>query len=184
MRSVAIFLAEGFEEVEALTVVDLLRREDIGVCMVSVSEQLSVTGSHGITVVADKLYDELDFSLIEMMVLPGGMPGTLNLEKHEDLMEKIRAFYTGGKFISAICAAPTILGHLGLLKGHYACCYPSMESELEGARVRYSSVEVSGPIITSRGLGTAIDMALAIVERFKGQDAANLLADKIVYQRN
>ena len=184
MRSVAIFLADGFEEVEALTVVDLLRRSEISVCMVSITGKPAVTGSHGITVMADKLFEELDFSLIDMIVLPGGMPGTQNLEKHEELMEKVRAFYKGGKFVSAICAAPTVLGHLGLLKKHYACCYPSMEAELTGAKVRYSPVEVSGTVITSRGLGTAIDFALAIVERFKGAEAANKLAEKIVYQRN
>lgn len=184
MRTAAIFLAEGFEEVEALTVVDLCRRAGIVISMVSVTGDKYVTGSHGICVKADKLFEQLDFSFVEMLILPGGMPGTKNLEKHEGLMEKVKAFYKGNKFVSAICAAPTIFGHLGFLEGRKACCYPSMEGELYGADVQFAPVVVDGTVTTSRGLGTAIELGLAIVELFKGKEAADKLAKQIVYERN
>lgn len=178
---VAVFLAAGFEEIEALTVVDLCRRAGIPTDMVSVTEDRRVISSHGVEVTADKRLAEVDFSEVEMIVLPGGMPGTLNLEACEPLMEQVKAFDKKGNFISAICAAPTIFGHLGLLQGREACCYPGMEDGLLGAKVTMEETAVSGHILTSRGMGTAIPFGLKIVERFKGETAAAELAEKIVY---
>ena len=180
--AIAVFFANGYEEIEALTVVDLTKRAGIETWMVSVTDEKTVTGSHGITVSMDKTLKEVDFGEVDMIVLPGGMPGTLNLEACEALMEQVKEFDKNGKNISAICAAPTIFGHLGLLKGKKACCYPGMEEDLVGAEVSYDSVAVADHIITSRGMGTAIDFGLQIIARFKGQVAADEMAEKIVYK--
>ncbi len=182
MSYVCVFLAEGFEEIEALTVVDLLRRVGILTDMVSTTLELSVTGSHGICIKADKIIEDVDFAGVTMLVLPGGMPGTQNLEESAKLMEQLDLFYEQGKDISAICAAPSILGHRGYLAGRIACCYPAYESHLSGAVVTHNEVEVSGNIITSRGMGCAIAFSLAIVEQLLGKETADALAEKIVYQ--
>ena len=181
--AIAVFFAEGYEEIEALTVVDLTRRAGIETWMVSITEEKNVTGSHGITVSMDKILKEVDFKEVDMIVLPGGMPGTLNLEACETLMEQVKEFDKNGKYISAICAAPTVFGHLGLLNGKKACCYPSMEDGLVGAEVTYEPIAEADHILTSRGLGTAIDFGLQIIGRFQGKDAADEMAKKIVYSR-
>lgn len=182
MSKLAVFLGEGFEEIEGLTVVDICRRCGLEMDMVSVTGKAAVTGSHGITVRADKLFEEVDFAAYDMLVLPGGMPGTRNLEAHGGLMEQVDAFYGQGKYVGAICAAPSILGHRGILKGRRACCYPSFEAQLEGAQVTDNPVEISGNVVTSRGMGTAIEFALAIAGIFCGQDRADELAEGIVYR--
>ncbi len=182
MSTVAVFLADGFEEIEALTVVDLCRRAGIDTPMVSITEDSAVTGSHGIQVMADEVIAGIDFENVDMIVLPGGMPGTLNLEKCAPLMEQVKAFYDNGKYIGAICAAPTVFGRLGLLKDREACCYPSMENELICKKVSQKSVVISDHVITSRGMGTAMDFGLAIVEHFKGNEVADKLAKAVVYE--
>ncbi|MCM1193237.1 MAG: DJ-1/PfpI family protein [Butyrivibrio sp.] len=182
MSRLAVFLARGFEEIEALTVVDICRRGGVETDMVSVTGESRVTGSHGISVETDKKFEEVDFGGYDMLVLPGGMPGTKNLEAHEGLMARVDEFYAGGKYIGAICAAPSIFGHRGILKGRRACCYPSFESHLEGAEVTSGPVEVSDNVITSRGMGTAIDFGLAILGIFCGAEKAEELARGIVYR--
>ena len=181
--AIAVFFANGYEEIEALTVVDLTRRAGIETWMVSITDEKKVTGSHGIEVSMDKTFTEVDFSQVEMIVLPGGMPGTLNLEACSPLMEKVKEFDKNGKYISAICAAPTVFGHLGLLNGKKACCYPSMEDGLVGAEVIYDSTAVADHILTSRGMGTAIDFGLQIIACFQGEEAAKEMAEKIVYHK-
>ncbi|MDD2971180.1 MAG: DJ-1/PfpI family protein [Lachnospiraceae bacterium] len=184
MSKVAIFMATGFEEIEALTVVDLLRRAGISISMVSITGEIQVTSSHKVQVTCDALLEEVDFQGLDMIVLPGGMPGTKHLEACEPLMRQVEAFYQAGKYISAICAAPSILGHRGMLKGRTACSFPEFESHLEGADVTGSEVEVSDFIITARGMGCAIPFGLAIVERFLGKETAEALGKKIVYQQS
>lgn len=184
MNSVCVFFATGFEEIEALSVVDLLRRVGIKTDMISVTGERFVTSSHNITVEMDKLFEEVDFDTVDMIVLPGGMPGTKNLEAYTPLMDKIKEFYEQKKRISAICAAPSILGHMGMLNGRNACSFPEFESELEGASVSSNEVEVSEHIITSRGMGCAVAFALAIVESFLGKEEADKLKNKIVYRQN
>ena len=181
MKKIAVFFGTGFEEIEALTVVDICRRCGLDVDMVSVMEEPAVTGSHGIRVETDKMFAEADFASYDMLVLPGGMPGTKHLEAHGGLMEQIDAFYAAGKYIAAICAAPSIFGHRGILKGRKACSYPSFESHLEGAQVTAGPVEISDHVITSRGMGTAIDFALAIAGIFCGPEKAEEMAQSIVY---
>ena len=182
MSKLAVFFAEGYEEIEALAVVDVCRRCGITVDMVSMYGEKYVKGSHSINVEMDKAFDEADFSEYDMLVLPGGKQGTENLEAHQGLMERIDAFYRDGKFIAAICAAPSIFGHRGILKGRNACSYPSFESHLEGAQVTAGPVEISDNVITSRGMGTALDFGLAIAEVLCGEEKAREMAKTIVYR--
>ncbi|MDR2043633.1 MAG: DJ-1/PfpI family protein [Clostridium sp.] len=187
MSKLAVFLAEGFEEIEALTVVDVCRRAELEVSVVSVRgggeprERKLVEGAHGIVVRADTVFEEVDFTRLDMIVLPGGGLGTKNLEAHGGLMERLEEFYRAGKYVAAICAAPSILGHRGMLKGRKACSYPALESHLEGAQVSREAVAVSGTVVTSRGMGTAIPFSLAITEIFCGREKARSLAEGIVY---
>lgn len=174
------FLANGFEEVEAITVIDILRRADKKVITVGIGDNI-ITGSHGITVVADT-YDMLvgfDDEL-EMVFLPGGMPGTINLEKSAVVQKALEYCNDNNKIIAAICAAPSILGHKGLLAGKKACCYPGYEQELEGAEVLYDAVVKDGNIITSRGAGTAMKFSLELVELFTNADRSKLMGDSLV----
>lgn len=180
---VYIFLADGFEEIEGLTVVDLLRRAAVDITMVSVTGNRIVTGAHRILVTADILFDEADFKDADMLVLPGGMPGTVNLMRHEGLGKLIVSAAEQGKLLAAICAAPRVLGALGLLKGKRAACYPGTEETSFKADYRYENVIEDGNIITSRGLGTAIDFALALTTRLKGKDEAARLAKAIIYNQ-
>ena len=130
MKKVSVLLADGFEEVEALTVVDLLRRATIYVDTVSVTEEYTVHGSHGINVQTEDLFEEVNFVESDMIVLPGGMPGTKNLDAHAGVRRVVKGFYDEGKKIGAICAAPTVLGNMGLLKGKRVSCYPSISHSI------------------------------------------------------
>lgn len=183
MGKAAIFLAEGFEEIEALAVVDICRRCGIAIDMVSITEEIQAVGSHGVKVTADKVFSQAEFGGYDMLILPGGMPGTKNLEAHGQLMEQIDAFYADGKYIAAICAAPSIFGHRGILKGRKACSYPGFESHLEGAAVTRGPVEISDHVITSRGMGTAIDFGLAIAGVLGTPEKAEEIAETIVYRQ-
>lgn len=182
MSKVCVFFATGFEEIEALTVVDILRRAKIDVDMVSITGEKKVTGSHKITVEMDKLLEEVNFEQTDMIVLPGGMPGTTNLEACEPLMKQVENFYQKEKYIAAICAAPSIFGHRGMLKGKQACSNPSFESHLDGADVKKEPAVVAGNIITSRGMGTAISFGLAILGELEGKDSVSEMKKKLVFE--
>lgn len=179
---VYIFLADGHEEIEALTVVDLLRRVGIEIETVSISGKKEVTSSHNITIIADRLFEEINCDEADMLVLPGGMPGTKNLEAFEPLMKAVDDFAAAKRNISAICAAPTILGKRGILEGKNACCFPDMEGDLKGANVLYDKAVVDGNIITARGMGATIDFGLAIIEKLKDKETADMIAKKVVYR--
>ncbi len=181
MKKVAVLLADGFEEIEALTAVDLLRRAQIYVDTVSITEEYIVHGAHGINIQTEDLFEEVNFAEFDMIVLPGGMPGTENLEEHEGVKRVIMDFYETGKYIGAICAAPSILGGLGLLKGKRAACYPAVEDKLQGAVIQKVPVQQDGTIITSRGVGTAIDFALKLVEVMTDKIKSEEIADMIVF---
>ena len=181
MSKVNVFFATGYEEVEALTVVDILRRAGIDTDMVSVTDDIVVTGSHNISVKMDKMFADVQNDA-DMIVLPGGIPGTPNLKAHTGLRQMIEDFYGSGKYIAAICAAPTVFGSMGLLKDRHATCYPGMEDELCCAEAHEDAVVIDDNIITSRGLGTAIDFALALVSVLKSDETAEELAEKIVHR--
>lgn len=182
MKKIGVFLAEGFEEIEGLTVVDILRRAGLPVTTISITGQKELHGSHQIGVLADALYGEIDFSEYGGVVLPGGMPGTTNLGNHPGVMETVQSFAAEGKLVAAICAAPSVLGQAGLLKGKKAACYPGFEDKLDGAEVVFESVAEEGNIITSRGMGTAIPFALRLAAYFTTEQKAKELAEGIIYQ--
>lgn len=173
-----VFLDDGFEEVEALTPVDYLRRCELKVQTVGIRGKM-VQGSHGITVLADATMYDVDLDQCEMIVLPGGLPGTLNLEKSHHLAKVIDYCVEHEIPIGAICAAPSILGHKGLLKGRKATCASGWEQELEGAEYTGSPVEADGIYITSRGAGAANQFAFALAERMAGKERADKLAASV-----
>ena len=177
-----VHLADGFEEIEAITVTDVLRRAGAEVCTVSVSDKLEVKGTHEIEVKADIPFDKADYESCEMIVLPGGMPGTLNLRKHEGVNRILHQFDEEGKLVAAICAAPSVLGQAGLLKGRKATCYPGFEEKLTGAVTSTEPVVRDGNIITSRGMGTAIPFALSLTAYFQGQKKADEIGASIIWQ--
>jgi 4-methyl-5(b-hydroxyethyl)-thiazole monophosphate biosynthesis len=179
-KKIAVHLADGFEEIEAISIIDVLRRAGLSVVTVSVTGKLEVNGAHQIKVLADKLFESVDYSDVYMIVLPGGMPGASNLNAHEGLRQKIKAFFDGGKQLAAICAAPLVFGNLGILAGKQAVCYPGFESHLKGAYIIQVQVVESGNIITGRGPGAAIQFALKIVEKLVSAEKAELLAGQML----
>lgn len=181
MAQALIFLAPGYEEVEMLTVVDLLRRCNITIDMVSVTDSLQVTSSHDVTIKADVLIKDADFDSAQMIILPGGIPGTPNLLACKPLTDKIKEFAAQKKWLSAVCAAPTIYDELGLFQGKKATCYPTFADKLTNAAYVKQPVVVDDIFITSRGAGTTIEFAAAIVERFAGKEAADDVLKKIIY---
>lgn len=182
MKKVSVILADGFEEIEALTVVDLLRRAQIFVGTVSASEDYIVHGSHGINVQTEDLFEEVNFVESDMIVLPGGLQGTANLNGHSGVRRVVRDFFEEGKYVAAICAAPTVLANLGILKGKRITCYPSVEKEIQGAVLTRMPVTVDGNIITGRGAGTAIDFSLKLIEVLAGGKKAKEVAGAILYE--
>ncbi len=177
MKKVHIYLAEGFEEIEAVTVVDVLRRAGVDVKTISVSGKKEVKGAHNIVIVADEAFETADNQAADAVVLPGGMPGTKNLDGHIGLKNLLIGFAGENKLVAAICAAPSVLGKLGLLNGRKATCYPGFEQYLGGTVLKDEAVVQDGSLITSRGPGTAFAFALALVEVLVDQEEANRLRE-------
>ena len=180
MIKIAVQLAEGFEEIEAVSIIDVLRRADMEVTVVSITGNLMVNGAHNIKITADQLFEDINYKMVDMIVLPGGMPGSANLNNHSGLREKILEFSKNRKPLGAICAAPLVFGNMGILKNKTATCYPGFEEQLQGANVSGKNVELSGEIVTGKGAGVAIEFALKIVEIFKGKVLADELAKKMI----
>lgn len=178
-----VFLANGFEEIEAIAPIDVFRRAELKVTTVSVTGDQLVEGAHGIAIAADCLFEDLRFEGDFLLFLPGGMPGTLNLEAHEGLKSLLRQQAERGQKIAAICAAPSILGKMGMLKGKEAICYPGFESYLDGATVSAESVVKAGAVFTAKGPGVAIDFALRLVEDLRGKEVATQVAAGMIYNR-
>ncbi len=178
---VIVFLAEGFEEVEALTVVDYLRRMDIQVDMVSISGEIQVKGAHKIQVKADKIFSQLeDLESYDGLVIPGGLPGATNLRDHEDLIETVKSLNHKGKLIAAICAGPIVLDKAGVLSGRNVTCYPGIEDQLEGINYKVEPVVTDGNIITARGPYYAVHFAIEIVKYLLGEESAEELKGNIL----
>lgn len=182
MKKVYVFLAEGFEEMEAVTPVDLLHRANVEAKLVSITGNKAVTGAHGVTYQADLLFEEIDDDA-DMLILPGGMPGTLNLQAHTGLAELLIKQYDARKWIAAICAAPMVLGALGITMGRNATIYPGMEEHLVGAFPSTDEVVVDGNVITSRAPGTAIPFALKLIEVLVSESYAEHVKKEIVFQQ-
>ena len=177
-----LLLADGFEEIEALCPVDMLRRAGHAVKTVGVTGK-TVTGAHGIPVVADITPEEMDKPL-EMLILPGGMPGTKHLDEWSGMDALLARAEREGSRIAAICAAPSILGHLGLLRGRRATAFPSFRDQLTDAILTEGDVVRDGPFLTAPGLGAAIPFALALVETLEGPAAARDTAGRIGWRQN
>ncbi len=171
-----VFLADGFEEIEALAPVDVMRRAGLAVTTVSVTGNLTVQGAHGIPVVADAAFDALDYADAALLFLPGGLPGATNLEAHEGLGKLLMAKAAQSDVvISAICAAPLVLGGLGLLQGKQATCYPGFEDTMKGATYTAAKVTVDGNVFTACGPGAAWELGFTFVEHFCGIEKAGEL---------
>ena len=182
MKNIFVFLAEGFEEIEALTPVDVLRRAGLPVQTVSVMDEQIVAGAHGVPVLADKMFAEINPEDAEMILLPGGLPGATNLDAHEGLGQMIQDFAKEEKPLAAICAAPLVFGNRGLLQGKKATCYPGFETYLQGAEYTAALVEKDGNFITGKGPGAAMEFAFAIVEKYCGIDKVNELKQGMMIQ--
>ncbi|HPW89837.1 MAG TPA: DJ-1/PfpI family protein [Paludibacteraceae bacterium] len=170
-----LFLASGFEEIEALTVIDVLRRAEIEVKMVSITDDLTVIGAHNIPVVADCLLKDVDFATAEYLILPGGMPGSTNLANCEQLTMHLKHHHEAQKPLAAICAAPLVFGRLGILKGVEAICYPGFEHELQGAHLSKQNVVQSQRVVTAKGPAYALEFALQLVKSIKGSEVADAI---------
>ena len=183
MSKAYVFLADGFEEIEALTVVDLFRRAKIDTVTVSISDSLEMIGRSRISVRADKMFEDCNFADASCLILPGGMPGTTYLGRHAGLCNLLKNAAEDKKvYLGAICAAPTVFGKLGILKGKKATCYPGMENELTGAKVvTDKKVVKDGKVITSRGMGTAIPFRIRLIEVLKGEECAKDIERSIVF---
>jgi len=177
----AVFLATGFEETEAIGVIDVLRRGTVDTVTVSITGDKAVTGAHNIPVIADVLFEDLDYKDFDAIVLPGGGPGSVALNNHEGVRRVVAEQYNKGKLIAAICAAPRVFGSLGLLYDKEACCYPGIEPELTGATIIDKPVVTDGNIITAQGPAFVFLFALEIINSlFPGCENGIEVADALL----
>ncbi len=181
MSKIAVFFAYGCEEIEGLTVVDMLRRAKIDVVGISITGSREVHGSHNITFMADTTYEEAQIDTFDGVVLPGGVPGTPNLGAHDGVAAAVKKFAEEGKLVAAICAAPSILGQNGILQGRRATCHPGWEDKLTGAVVTEENAVTDNNVITSRGMGTAVDFSLAIIQSLADEETLEQVRRGIVY---
>ncbi len=178
---VYVFLANGFEEIEALAVVDIFRRGGIDIKTVSVTGSEFATTSHNITIKTDLKIEDANLADAELIVLPGGMPGATNLNEHDGVRTALLGQAAKGKRIAAICAAPMVLGGLGLLKGRRATCYPGFEKYLDGATYTAELVTTDGNITTGRGPAATLPFAYSLLEAFIGKEATNDIRNGMIY---
>ena len=181
MAKIYTFLANGFEEIEALSPVDILRRGNQEVVTVSITGDIFVESSHGVTIKADILFEEADLSDADMLLLPGGMPGSVNLNNHEGVRQALITQYERGRRIGAICAAPMVLGSLGLLKGRKATCSPGFEGYMEGAEYTHELYTIDGPIITGEGPAAALPYSYQILSFFISEEETRTLQHKMQF---
>ncbi|NCC98995.1 MAG: DJ-1/PfpI family protein [Bacteroidia bacterium] len=177
-----LFLATGFEETEAVSVIDVLRRADMPLKTVSITKNLLVDGAHGVTIKADVLFEDINMADADFLILPGGMPGTKNLEAHAGLSLALKKHFNEGKNLAAICAAPSIYGKLGFLRGRKAISYPGFEQYLDGAEIQSTTLVEDGNIITAAGPGVTLAFGLKIVEHAKGANVAASIAKAMIFK--
>ena len=183
MKKIYVFAAQGLEEIECLTQVDLLRRAGMEVVVCAVGGDRTIRGSHDIVFQADARIEDTDLKDADAFILPGGMPGTLNLAADQTLAGALKAAQGTETLICAICAAPRVLGGLGLLAGHTATCYPGNEEYLTGAVTTKNEVEVSGQFVTGRSAGCAIAFGLKIIELMLGKEQSDRIRDSIIFHQ-
>ena len=175
-----LFLATGFEEIEAVATADILRRGEVALTTVSITGERTVAGVHQIPITADILFEEADFSDGDAFILPGGGPGSFMLNDHQALKQLLVSMNEQNKWIAAICAAPLVLGGLGLLAGKKAICYPGMESYLQGAILTDQPTVTDGNIITGKGPGLACRFGLTVLAALQGQEVADTVAGDLL----
>ena len=178
-----LFLATGFEDIEALAPLDIIRRAGLDITTVSITGEKIVYSAHGVGVVADALLADVDLSGADMLVLPGGLPGSTNLDECEPLRQAILKHHAEGKPLAAICAAPMVYGHMGILEGVKATCYPGVQGQLKGAEYTGEIVPKAGQFITGRGPGAAMAFGYAIAEHFLGEEAVAPLREGMIYNQ-
>lgn len=181
MKKAYVFMANGFEDIEAIGTIDILRRGGVDVKTISITGSNAVESAHGITIVADLMIEEADFSDADAMVLPGGLPGATNLNEHDGVREALMLQAEQGKIVAAICAAPLVLGGLGLVKGRRATCYPGFEKYLEGAEYTHELCTVDGNITTGEGPGATFDFAYALLNQLGGSETVAKLQEGMMY---
>jgi len=174
-----VFLAEGFEEIEAVAPIDIFRRAGIHVVTVSVTGNRLVTGSHSIPLMSDILIEDVKVDDDSLIFLPGGLPGTYNLDAHVGLKSLLLKQYESGEKIAAICAAPSVIGKMGMLNNKDAICYPGFEEQLKEAKISQSKIVFSENIYTAKAAGVAIQFALGIVEQLRGAEIAKKIKEGI-----
>jgi 4-methyl-5(b-hydroxyethyl)-thiazole monophosphate biosynthesis len=180
MKKAAIFFAPGFEEVEALTPADVLKRAGADVELISITEDKNVTGAHELTIVCDRVFEGKPIEEKDIIILPGGVQGARNLQQHPKLIDLIKEFDTEKKWIAAICAAPMILGDMGILAGRKATCFPGFEHHLKDAHHYPAPAITDGHIITGRGIGAAMEFSIEITANLYGPEKAAELREKMV----
>lgn len=181
MKKAAVFLAPGFEECEALMVVDLLRRAGVHTSMISVHNTPKITSSHNITVKADQMMCEVNNELFDLIIMPGGMPGTAHLMESKEIADIVKKHHDADKILAAICAAPSVYGTLGLLKGKKAICFPGFEENLHGSEIMNQKVVKDGNIITAKALGSAFEFAHTLIETLFNKEKADQVLNSVYY---
>ncbi len=181
MKQAVMLFATGFEEVEALMAVDILRRGGVEVKLASITEDMAVCGSHGIQVGMDTTLVQTELKEMDAILLPGGMPGTLNLGKDEAVCRALKQMNEAGKIVGAICAAPSVLGACGILEGRRATCYPGFEDKLTGAEFVDEMAVADGNVVTSRGLGTAMEFGFMLLSILESQEKSDEIRRSIVF---
>ena len=184
MSKAVVFFADGTEECEALLVIDLLRRAKVEVTVASAMGRKELVSSHKIHLTADALAEDVDYSDVDLVVLPGGIPGTPNLAANKTVTETCKAFAAASKKVAAICAAPSVLASLGLLEGKNATAHAGFQDQLAGAIVHDAEVVVDGNLTTSYGLGGAIPFALELVRQLAGKEEADRIQNAIAYRHS
>lgn len=181
MKKAVMLFANGYEEVEALMTVDLLKRAGVDIRLVSINDDLTVTGSHGISVTMDTKLSRIQLKEEDAIIIPGGMPGTMNLGVDVAVTGALKQMNRDGKIVAAICAAPSVLGKCGILEGKKATCYPGFEDKLIGAEIVNKAVVTDGNIITSRGLGTSMEFGFELIKKLISEEKAEEVREQIVF---
>ena len=177
-----MLIAEGFEEIEAITLIDILRRVNYDLETVSINRNREIQGAHKIKIITDNVFDEVNFEDTDAIILPGGVPGVPNLASEDKVLDLIKKFYNEKKYIIAICAAPFVLERANILSNKNVTCYPTWEDKITSAKIKKANVVIDGKIITAKGIGAAIDLGLKLVEIFSSKNDSKILKNKIVYK--
>jgi 4-methyl-5(b-hydroxyethyl)-thiazole monophosphate biosynthesis len=180
---IKMLIAEGFEEIEAITLIDILRRANYNLKTVSINRNNEIQGAHKIKVITDMVFDDVNFDDTDILILPGGVPGVPNLASEDKVLNLVKKFYDEKKYLVAICAAPFVLERANILLNKNVTCYPTWEDKINSGKIKKTNVVVDNNIITARGIGAAIDLGLKLVEIFSSKRESKILKSEIVYKK-